>query len=192
MISGIVMASGFSRRMGENKLLLEVDGDSLLERILLGAKLSRLDRVFLVYREDEVGKLGEKLDIETIYNEKAYLGQSESVKKGIEYADINSNYMFLVGDQPFLDSKTIDFLIEEFYKNRDKILVPFYKGKRGMPTIFPNKYRNELLDISGDKGGREIIDNNIEDIIKLDMVDSMVGLDIDERKDLERIKKLLE
>lgn len=44
--------------------------------------------------------------------------------------------MFLVGDQPFITTQLIDKLIEEYKLSKNPIVVPYYKGKRGMPTIF--------------------------------------------------------
>lgn len=190
MITGIVMASGFSRRMGENKLLIDINGDSLIERVLEAASKSKLDRIIIIYRDTEVKKIADKLNVEAIFNKDANLGQSESMKLGIENTNEYSDYMFLVGDQPFLTSEIIDRIIERFYQNKEGILVPHYEGKRGMPTIFPNKYRKELLDTKGDKGGRDLINNNIDHVIKFDILDSKIGMDIDTREDLLSYKAL--
>ena len=47
MVIGIILASGFSNRMGQDKLLLEVEGKRILEKVILAAKNSKLDDVVL-------------------------------------------------------------------------------------------------------------------------------------------------
>lgn len=187
MITGIIMASGFSNRMGENKLLIELDGVRLIDRVISEAKKSDLDKLILIYREDEIKKIGDFFKIETIYNKNANLGQSESMKLGIRNTDSGSSYMFLVGDQPFLTKDIINNLIDSHKLNKNKIVVPHYNGKRGMPTIFPSIFREELLKIDGDIGGRDIIIENRDKIVKL-VFDKKYGLDIDTKEDLLRVE----
>ena len=60
MITGIILASGFSKRMNRDKLLMEIDGVPMVERVIERAVESRLDEVILVYRVDEVKRIGKK------------------------------------------------------------------------------------------------------------------------------------
>jgi molybdenum cofactor cytidylyltransferase len=49
----------------------------------------------------------------------------------------------------------------------------------GMPIIFPVRFRDDLLQVKGDKGGREIIANN-SDLVKIIHFDNeKLGADID-------------
>ena len=48
-----------------------------------------------------------------------------------------------------------------------------------MPIIFPAKFKQELLQVKGDKGGREIIRNNPRSIKP---VDNKTGGYLDERR----------
>ncbi len=65
MITGIILASGFSKRMNRDKLLMEIDGVPMVERVIQRAVESRLDEVILVYRVDEVKRIGKKYGIQT-------------------------------------------------------------------------------------------------------------------------------
>ena len=187
MITGIILASGFSRRMGEDKLLLKIDDESIIEKVIKASKGSNLDRIILVYRKKEVEKIGKKYGIKTIYNENADLGQSQSMKLGIGEAGETEAYMFIVGDQPFLTKELINKLIEE-YKNTDKtILAPYYKGKRSMPMIMSSIYEDELLNVVGDKGGRDIVKNNPSKVKKIYIEDERIGRDIDTPEDFKNI-----
>ena len=103
MVSGIILASGFSRRMQQNKLLLEVEGVPMVERVVRSAVASKLDECFMVFRESEVEAIGEKYGLKTVINRFADRGQSESVMVGVEHAlKTATGYLFMGGDQPFL------------------------------------------------------------------------------------------
>lgn len=187
MISGIILGSGFSKRMKTNKLIIEVDGTSIIERVINAAKESLLDEIILVYRTEEIKKIGEKHNIKTLYNANAHLGQSESVKLGIKESGDCEGYMFLVGDQPFLNKDVIDRLIKTYRENPKMIVVPFFNNAFGMPIIFPSYFKEDLLKIQGDKGGREIIQGNPHLLKKVHFRDEILGFDVDTIEDLNRI-----
>ncbi|MDR7871510.1 MAG: molybdenum cofactor cytidylyltransferase [Tissierellaceae bacterium] len=186
MITGIIMASGFSRRMGKDKLLMEVNGKKVIESIIEAAKYSNLDEVILVYRLREINDIAKSYDIKTIYNEKARLGQSQSVILGIENSK-NNSYMFLVADQPFINHLIINKLIDCYRENKDKIIIPYVNNEINMPIIFPARFKQELLQIKGDKGGREIIRNNPRSIKMVNFDDGNFLKDIDTMEDYNKI-----
>ena len=192
MITGIILASGFSQRMHTEKLLLTVKGIPVLERVIQASALSRLDRVILVYQKNEIKELGKKYNIVTVFNHNANEGQSAAIKKGIQAASPESDaFMFLVGDQPFLDFYTINTLIDTFLQHEIPIVVPVYNGRRGNPAIFSSKLKGELLKIKGDCGGKTIINQMEEFALFLPIENSFVGIDIDTREDYERVKSLI-
>lgn len=186
MITGIILASGYSRRMKEDKLLMEVDGVKMVESVIQKTKGSALDRIILVYRKEEIRDIGDKYNIESLYNPRAKLGQSEGLKLGVENAHNSDAYMFLLGDQPFITREWINILIDEYKNNSDFIIVPYYKEKRGMPTIFPVSFREDLLKIRGDRGGRNIIKENPLEVKKIYTDNERLGFDIDDQEDFKR------
>ena len=187
MITGIIMASGFSSRMEKNKLLLEVDGIKIIERVITSCKNSLLDEIILVYRLAEIKDIGESYGIKTVFNPLAHLGQSSAVILGVKSSKPSNGYMFLVGDQPFLKTQVINRLIQEYSKDDRMIIVPYYNEHIGMPIIFPNRHKDDLLIVKGDKGGREIIENNEHFVKRIYFKDELSGMDIDTMEDLEKL-----
>ena len=189
MITGIILASGFSKRMARDKLLLEVGGLPVIERILRAAKSSLLDDVILVYQNAKVRAIAENYQVRTVYNDSAHEGQSTAVKLGVRESHPDTDaFMFLVGDQPFLDPATINILIDQFTKNQQSIIVPVYNGKRGNPVIFPALFKDDLLAIEGDTGGRGIIQRMTDRVKPVPIMDSRAGLDIDTQEEYEKIE----
>lgn len=185
MITGIILASGFSKRMKRDKLLMEIEGIPMVERVIQRAINSKLDEIILVYRVSEIKEIGIKYGIKTVHNLRAHLGQSQGLKLGVQAANLGA-YMFLMGDMPFITEDLIDGLIERFMEDESKIVVPYYNNKRGMPTIFPYNLREELLSIEGDIGGRRIIENNPFLVEKVYIDDCILGLDIDTQEEYKR------
>ena len=192
MVTGIIMASGFSTRLNRDKLLLDIAGTPLIEHIILAAKKSCLDEVVLVYRKEKIKNLAKKNQVTVVFNANAKEGQSSAVKAGIKASDANTNaYMFIVGDQPMLTAKTIDCLVKAFLQNPQSIIVPDYAGQRGNPVIFPVSLQNELIKLTGDCGGRNILETKSDLILSVPFSDKNAGLDIDIPEDYEQVRKLL-
>lgn len=182
---GIIFASGFSRRMGQDKLLLEIEGEKIIEKVIKACRKSNLEEIILIYREKRIKDIGDKYKLKTVYNPNARLGQSEAMKLGIKEESNAEDYMFFVGDQPFLSSEFINQLIEEYKKNKSSILIPYYNGNRGMPIIISSKYKEELLNVVGDKGGRDIVNKYIKEATKIYIKEEKQGIDIDTPEDLK-------
>ncbi|MEG0371291.1 MAG: selenium cofactor biosynthesis protein YqeC [Clostridium sp.] len=178
-VCGIVMASGMSKRMGQNKLIMKIENKSMIKRVTSQCVNSHLRDVIVVYNEDIVLRQVCSLPIKTAHNLSPEMGQSMSIKVGLKsISDDYDGYMFLVGDQPFIDSKLINKLLNRFEMDKKSIVIPCYRDDKGTPVIFPSLYKKDLICIQGDSGGREII-KHCENISKVLIEDKNKGMDID-------------
>lgn len=193
MVTGIILASGFSRRMQKDKLLLELDGTSLVERVIRAAAVSRLEECILVFRDPAVRAIGESYGLKTVYNPLAHEGQSAAVRLGVEHVSKKASaYLFMVGDQPFLTPDVINRFIERHKNQPQKILMASYCGKRGNPVLFSAVFRADLLSLSGDAGGRQIISQVPEQVAELAFENQQCGIDIDTPETYRRWAELVE
>lgn len=178
MIDGIILASGFSKRMGKNKLLLSMGSDTVVEKVILAAKESRLSKIILVCRDDRLMEIGKKLGVMPIINKNAKLGQAESVKLGVAASEA-FGYLFLAADQPYITSEFLDLLIERHIVTGKGIIAPVLRGRIKMPILFSRNYRDDLLKVQGEHGGFEIIEGNPEDIELVEVEDEKLVADVD-------------
>ncbi|MCR1952585.1 MULTISPECIES: NTP transferase domain-containing protein [Clostridium] len=185
-MNGIILAAGFSRRMGKNKLLMNIGEKAILEKVIGEIKKSDISNIILVAREDNVIELGIREEIQVIKNEFAIYGQSQSIKLGLSRADLNKDFMFFCGDQPFIDSMSINKLITESLNCEDKIIVPRVKDKTGSPVIFPKCLKRDLELLEGDIGGREVIKNNKSKVKYIDIENELFLQDIDNIEDYKK------
>lgn len=183
------MASGFSNRMKQDKLLLKIGGKTLIERVIDSCVHSKLSDIILVYRKDEIRDLALNSKVRVIKNENAYKGQSESIKLGVKNVRSDSKgIMFIVGDQPFLDAITINELITEFESDNEKIIIPVYNGNKGNPTVFPSSFKDEFFSLEGDIGGKYVISKNLEKVKYIDIENYIAGVDMDTKEEYEKMK----
>ncbi|WP_251860217.1 molybdenum cofactor cytidylyltransferase [Clostridium sp. Marseille-Q2269] len=187
MVNAIIMASGNSTRMGTNKLTLPYKGKFIVEHVIDSVKQCNFNNIILVGKEQQMLDIAKDNNILTILNKESYKGQSQSIKLGILNTCASDGYMFFTADQPLIDSYTINLLLDAFINNKNSIIIPRYKNKVGSPTIFSAKFKNQLLNLQGDIGGKTVIHNNMDEVLFVDLESGSCLLDIDTIQDYEYI-----
>ncbi len=196
-LTAIILASGESKRMGENKLLIVDNNEFILEKIFKKIeKINFFEKLLIASLEVEknLKKIkGDNFKNFRIIENKNYIkGQSESIKLGVLNSDIETDYMFFPGDQPFLKKETIIKLIYEYMKKRTKeVTLPIIKKNkiiRFSPVIFPNRLRNKILCLEGDIGGK-IIMKTEKELNEIEFFNEEEFKDLDTPEDLKYLKK---
>jgi len=181
-ISAILLAAGKSIRMGKPKQLMPFGESTILEQAVDNYLASEVSEVIVVigHKAEEVGKTLAAKQVKVVMNPDYEQGMSTSIIAGLKMIDSKTEAVMLaLGDQPLIDSRTINKVIDEFNKHDKGIAVPTYKGKRGHPVIFDMKYKGELLKIRGDIGGREIIRKHPDAVLEVAVQSEGVCIDID-------------
>jgi len=188
MVSGIILASGLSKRMGTDKLLLPVGGIPIIERVLTAASESGLGEVILVCSTEAVASIGKRYPVKIVRNNTPQLGQSCSIRLGVESADpLTEGYMFIAGDQPFINAEVINRLLESFSPEEHTAVVPLYNGTRGNPVIFAAAMGEKLKGLLGDTGGRVLLKEEEGIIVTVDIEDEKAGMDIDTQEEYNTV-----
>ncbi len=159
-ISAIIMAAGFSRRFGKDKLKVGINCMLCIEYVLEAVKAGDFQNRVCVSNDEEVKQICAEYGIACVANENAEVGRSSSIRAGINAVNENSDYMFFVGDQPFINTEIINTMLKKHYENPQKIIAPLYGEKMGNPIIFPNSFKQRLLQLQGENGGKTLINEN--------------------------------
>ena len=196
MIWGIILAAGEGKRMAKVKLTLPLGNRLLIEWVLQAVKLSPLDKFFLVVRPEdkEIIKIGKNWGAEIVLNYEYRTGMSSSIRKGlnqISSKELEGFFIFLA-DQPLITPSIIYKMIKSFTPGKKEIIVPFYKDKQGNPVLFDNYWKEELMRLSGDVGGRVLIKAHPEKIKRVNISSESILLDIDREEDYKRIKEIFD
>jgi molybdenum cofactor cytidylyltransferase len=182
MISAILLAAGESNRMGQPKQLMPFGQITIVEKAIDNLLNSAISETIVVlgYKDEEIRKTIVGKPVKIAINPDYQQGMSTSIIAGLKQINKRAQAVLIaLGDQPFVDSQTINNLVETFTASKRGIIIPIYQGRRGNPAIFTIKYKNELLNLKGDIGGREIIKRHPDDVLEVAVNCQGVLLDID-------------
>ncbi len=133
-VGGAVLASGEAARFGENKLLCDFLGRALVARAF-DCLPEGLSRRVVVTRWPEVARLARAAGLEAVLHD--FPDVRDSIRLAAEALDGVDGALFLVGDQPLLEPKTVDRLIAAFREDPAAAARLSWKGVPGNPVIFP-------------------------------------------------------
>jgi len=189
MISAILLAAGESKRMGELKQLMPFgQNTTIVEQAIDNLLSSAVNEVIVVvgYRAEEVIKSIVGKPVKIAINLNYRQGMSTSIIAGLNLVDSRAQAVMLtLGDQPLINSQTINRLIEEFHNHDRGIAIPIYQSRRGHPIIFAIKYKEKLLELKGDIGGRQIVKDHPDDILEVAVNAGGIITDIDTISDYQ-------
>jgi molybdenum cofactor cytidylyltransferase len=195
-VAAILLAAGLSRRMGEpNKLLIEIGGEPLVRRTA---------RVYLAAGADVLAVLGHEaeqvraaladLPVSFAVNPHYEEGQQSSVRVGIESLTGGFDAILVaLADQAALTPADISDLIGAFARSgANRILVPYFRGNRGNPVVFPARLIAEMRAAGRNAACRSFIDNNPQLTERFEADHDRFIIDIDTPDDLASFRgKLL-
>lgn len=183
-IAAIVLAAGQSRRMGgANKLLIPVDGEPLLARVVEAVLRSKARPVIVVtgHQAEAVRAALVARDVIIAHNPDYAEGMSTSVRVGLEALPQGiDGALICLGDMPRTDPAMLDRLIDAFNPLEGRAIgVPTYRGKRGNPVLWAARYFPELMRLAGDVGARHLIGDHAEAVYEIESQDRSVVVDLD-------------
>ena len=194
MVSAILLAAGESKRLRMPKLLLPFGKSTILEQTIDNLLNSRVDEVIVVlgYRAEEMMRKLANRPVKIAINPIYHQGMSTSIVKGLSLVNNRAQaIMVALADQPLINSQTINRLIEESLGYDKGIVIPAYQAERGHPVIFASEYKEELLGLKGDIGGRQTIKEHPNDTLEVIADSKAITMDINTINDYYTHLKLL-
>ncbi len=200
--AAILLAAGRSSRMGQgqHKLLLPLGDRPVLAHVVetilasqawplvvvLGHQVEQVRATLTPYEPKLV----------TIDNPDYQQGMSTSLRKGIEtlmssYPAVNGA-LIVLGDQPLMTSHILDNIIETKQTTGKRIITARYRGKRGNPTLFDASLFPELMEMTGDEGGRKVLERYRQEIATVDMEDNTPNYDVDTWEAYQQVVRIWE
>ncbi|MDR0568221.1 MAG: nucleotidyltransferase family protein [Spirochaetaceae bacterium] len=151
----VLMASGFSRRFGQDdKLLALFRGKPLARRALETiCALGCFREIFFVPADPAVETLAGDLPVRVLRNRHPELGQAESIRLGAS-ASTAEFILFVPCDQPLLDGDTVRRIIAA--GKPERIVQPAFQGVPGGPNLFSSRFREELRRLKPGESGKTI------------------------------------
>ncbi len=189
-VAGVVLAAGASTRMGENKLLLRLDGEALVARASRRALAAGLDPVLVVLGH-EAERVRRELDgvaCRPVFNPDHASGQASSFRAGIAAVPEGAPAAVVVlADMPHVTAEMIAALVARHRETRAPLVVSEYGGVAAPPTLYDRSLFAEIRGMSGEGCGRQIVRRHRAEAETVAWPAQWLA-DLDEPGDLERLR----
>ena len=151
-IWGLVLSGGMSKRMGQDKALIEIDGNTQLNKTYTLLQ-NHLPEVFVSSRADQSAD-NERKKYNQIYDLYNNIGPLAGIVSAMqEHPEVD--WLVVACDLMNLDDKTIDYLIENYHPN-DNIIA--YKSEyNGLPEPLCAIYSASAKPLLDESMNRKVI-----------------------------------
>ena len=195
MIRGILLAAGRGTRFGTDKLMQPiqiehdsngvnptprsialVSGSTLIASLPDSIAVCRPEQTLLRQQLTEQG-----FDVRT--SDRADQGMGFSLAAAVAACEETDDMVVCLADMPYIKAITIE-KIAMVLGSGAALVQPLYQQKPGNPVGINHRFRQLLLEPSGDFGARKLLKQHAGEVSYLEVTDPGVVMDIDRPDDL--------
>jgi molybdenum cofactor cytidylyltransferase len=190
-ITAIILAAGYSSRMGSFKPMLEIQGKTIMERtVSLFRDAGMQDiRVVVGHGSDLLEPLLERLGARVIPNPDYDKGMFSSVLAALQGLEQDVKALFILpADIPLISHLTIRHLLDIHQHEPEKVLIPCFMNRRGHPVLIPSMYCDTILRWRGEGGLKGALGQLGAMVLHVEVKDRNILLDCDTPEDYEDAK----
>jgi len=172
-IAIVILAAGASKRMSAIKQLLPWKQTTLINHCIEQSAGSKAQEVFVVlgaHVEEILQNLNPKARV--LMNPEWEQGMGTSIARAMYFFEKKALFfnavLFVLVDQPLLDSKYLNRLINNYIATNKNIVASQIKEGAGVPVILNRIYFKKLKKLDQDYGAKRILAENWQDVLVLD------------------------
>ena len=178
----LILAAGAARRMlGVDKLLEPVGDQPLLRQIAARAVATGLPVTIALPPDRPLrGAALDGLELARIMVPDPTPGLSASLRAGLSAVPEGVAVLLLLADLPEITTEDLCLMVAEQTRQPDVILrATDQAGRPGHPVIFPPWARDDLLQITGDEGARQVLQRHAARLRQIPLPGSHATTDLD-------------
>jgi molybdenum cofactor cytidylyltransferase len=198
MIAAIVPAAGASTRLGQPKLLVKLDGQTVIERVVAALRDGGAERIVVVTPPADteegptIAELSIRAGAEVVVPASRPREMRDSIEQGIHFLDSGRparSVMLAPGDYPGITSRIVASIVESAHDWPDRIVVPTFAGRRGHPIVLPWRIAALVASLPADAGVNLLVARYAAEVMELALPFGQIMNDLDTPEDLERLEK---
>lgn len=183
----VVPAAGAAERFGGDKLLADIDGETMIDRTIAALLDGGVDEVIVVFGPDGFSlqrDVSSLLDprVRPDLNPDPSRGMLSSIQEGLRTA-LGEALLVLPGDMPYVGGASVALLLETFGRGT-AIVSPRHHGKRGHPIVLPYALRDLVLAADPRSNLHEVLKPHAAERVDVDVDDPGVVRDVDTPSDI--------
>ncbi|MCA0901214.1 nucleotidyltransferase family protein [Microbulbifer agarilyticus] len=175
----VILAAGAASRFGTCKHLLQQSGKTVLQQRVKSVRSAGLQAPLIITGawHQEIQRAHPDFDLHLNPNWQQGLGNSIAfaISQLPDYAEA---ILMLLGDQVAVSVEDIQSLWQQ-WSERQELVCAHYRGAPGAPAIFPRALFPQLLQLSGDKGAKGLLNKHAGKMIPM----ASAAIDIDTPQD---------
>ena len=184
-IVGLLLAAGSATRFGSDKL-----SHALPHGVPIAVQAARhlnseVSRIFAVVKPGAEQLLLQLKNegCQVVICENAAEGMGASLACAARAAGRTDGYLVALADMPFVRRSSIA-AVRDALASGAPFVAPYFRARRGHPVGISGRFYEELLECRGDEGAKQLLHQNIEQLVKIPIGDPGVIRDIDTPGDL--------
>jgi molybdenum cofactor cytidylyltransferase len=194
-VAGIVLAAGTSSRMGQNKLFMELEGETLVRRAVGRVSKAGVDPLIVVlgHEAERVQRALEDITYLPVLNSEYERGVNSSLRAGIHAAAATPARAAVVvlADMPFVTTAMIVTLVEKYRRSEAPLVVSDYDGVNAPPMLYDRSLFGELAASEGQGCGKHVVKRHRHEAESASWPLEALT-DLDEPEDYERVRASME
>lgn len=173
-LAGVLLAAGTSSRMGANKLLFPIEGESVLRRATRRALVAGLKPLVVVLGHEAEKAKAELVGLEcqVVMNTRYEEGISSSRSVGLAALPADTvAAVVMLADMPRVSAAMIAALVERWRETGAPLVISQYGGDPcdggtiAPPFLYSRALFPELLALSGGSCGQRVIKNHLDQAV---------------------------
>lgn len=189
--------------MGQPKLLLPIQGESLLHRLLRQLSSLPVHSIWVLIREEDAELANElerfleiappapgKPPVQAVIPASRSSQMKESVRKLLQAIRCETGtpragdrYLLIPADHPVVERRVVDRLLAAAHQAGERIIVPRHGNRRGHPTLFPAGLPEAMTRIPRDAGLNWLLREFPEQVAEVECPEPSVLWDLDTPED---------
>jgi putative nucleotidyltransferase with HDIG domain len=184
--AAIVLAAGFSSRMGAFKPLLPFGARTLVDHVVTNLRAAGVERIHVVtgFAAEALAPELARLGVARVHNPDFADGMFASVQAGVASLPADAAAFLLAPvDVPLLRPSTIARILRAAATRDSAIVYPTFRSKRGHPPLVRRALFAEILGSGGDGGLRALLARHENKASEVAVFDWGCLVDMDRRDD---------